>query len=185
MNTGKTENTIQSSFNNESEIDFLEEMEKYVISATSFNDLHTEYQVNIEYLRGIIKSTDISLETKISNSQKRVFINHMRIFYQEHFEVKETRIEKHHFKESKLKTKRLRSTSLTKKQKVLSMLQKGFDYNGIGAFEKLRIERIKKLHDEINLLKKIGKNNKRGKTELQYKKPLARIIYTPMGGKVD
>ena len=185
MNNGDIENTFQVSFYNECENDFLDMMEKYVLSSDSFNDLHSEYQVNIEDLREIVKSNNILLETKISNSQKQIFINYMKNFYLEYFDVKETRIEKYKLKETKNSAKRLKSKNLAKKQKVLSKLQNGFENNVIGAFERLRTERIKKLQDDLNLLKKMGKNSKEEKSKSQYKKPIARIIYTPMGGKVE
>jgi len=70
-----------------------------------------------------------------------------------------------------------------KKQKMLSKLEQGFDLNYIGLFEELRVERIEKLKDEIELLKKTQKTTNIKKSN--YQKPYARIIYTPIGGKVN
>jgi len=156
----------------ESDFNFLGKIENDISQCNTFYELSEIFKINIHDIGIITKSNDIKLESTISGYQKHLLLTYFIDFYTKYFIIKLPRTEKH--KSNK---------KLIAKQKLLFSLEKGFDFNHIGLFEELRIERIKKLKGEIQLLKRVRKS--RNKKRSSYQKPYARIIYTPMGGKVD
>lgn len=160
---------------------FLEKMESNLSQCSTFLELIKLFKINANDLIKIYKSDCINLESTISGYQKHLFLSYFKNFYTKYFIVSLSKTELLKQKTYRNSTKKIALKSLEAKQKMLAKLEQGFDFNYFGILEELRIERIKQLKKEIQLLKKVRNTTKKS----NFQKPYARIIYTPMGGKVD
>jgi hypothetical protein len=172
-----------------SEYDFIKKMKIYVFASNQIFQICNEYLINIQDIHSILESDNIELGSVLSDEQKNKFIYFMQLSYESIFQIEITRRneEKHKPKKYSNSSPYLRKKALSNKQQLLLALEKGFESNPIGIFEKMRIEKITELKSEIQLLKRMAeraKNNRKEKN-VNYKKPRARMILTPMGGKVD
>lgn len=170
------------SFNNVNESNYLEIIENKIFQCNTFSELSTVFKVKVHDLNKILKSSDIKLQSNISNYQKHLFFGYAKSFYAKYFSSNLPRAELRKQKRLRRSTKKNALNSLHSKQKILNALEQGFESNYLGFFEELRIERIEKLKNEIHLLKKACRRLNKKKSN--YQKPSARIIYTPIGGKV-
>lgn len=165
------------------ESDVLSNLIAQINNSVNIDEVCNNFEIHFDSMSKIIKTEIITPQTQLSEEIKLRLIRFLKHEYELYFSdfvlVK-------HANKKPIKTGTLRNYTIRKNELNIAKLEKGFNGNEIGLFESMRLTKIKELKEEIIFLKKMIQQSKKEKQDSKsdFKKPMARIIYTPMGGKV-
>ncbi|MDP3434056.1 MAG: hypothetical protein Q8T04_13980 [Bacteroidota bacterium] len=151
------------------------------------SDVCRTFDIEFNLILEIVKDENIQITSLLTTEFKSRFIQYLDYCYDFYFSVPICS-NKRKYPKPKIKSSfLLRKQVIANKEILLAKLENGLENNKIGLFEELRIIKINDLKNEILLLKRMekqSKSQKKNNSKSSFKKPMPRIIYTPVGGKV-